>query len=85
MAPAISRSVSSASSRAQEPHPIHQHPEEEVLIVTSGQGEISCDGKKTVVAPGSVMYAGPNAPHGIKNTGKDVLTFYYVKWIGVSR
>ena len=69
----------------EEPHPIHQHPEEEIMIVTSGKGEISCDGKKTAVAPGSVMYTGPNAPHGIKNTGKDVLTFYFVKWIGVSR
>src|SRR4051812_7828735 len=26
-----------------EPHPIHQHPEEEILIVASGQGEIICD------------------------------------------
>jgi len=68
----------------EEPHPIHTHPEEEILIVTSGKGEISCDGKKTNVAAGSVMYTGPNAPHGIKNTGNDVLTFYFVKWIGVA-
>lgn len=67
----------------EEPHPIHTHPEEEVLIVTTGKGEISCDGKKTNIGPGSVMYTGPNAPHGIKNTGTDALTFYFVKWIGV--
>ncbi len=69
----------------EEPHPIHQHAEEEILIVASGKGEISCDGKKTAVGPGSVMYTGPNAPHGIRNTGKDVLTFYFIKWIGVGR
>jgi quercetin dioxygenase-like cupin family protein len=68
----------------EEPHPIHMHPEEEILIVTTGKGEISCDGKKTLVGPGSIMYTGPNAPHGIKNTGNDVLTFYWVKWIGVA-
>jgi quercetin dioxygenase-like cupin family protein len=68
----------------EEPHPIHTHPEEEVLIVASGKGEISCDGKKTNIGPGSVMYTGPNAPHGIKNTGNDTLTFYFVKWIGVA-
>ena len=68
----------------EEPHPIHTHPEEEVLIVTSGKGEISCDGKTTKVGAGSVMYTGPNGPHGIKNTGDDVLTFYFVKWIGVT-
>jgi quercetin dioxygenase-like cupin family protein len=64
----------------QEPHPIHKHVEEEVLIVASGKGEISCDGKTTKVGPGSVMYTGPNAPHGIKNTGDDVMTFYFVKF-----
>lgn len=69
----------------EEPHPIHTHPDEEVLIVASGKGEISCDGKKTKIGAGSVMYTGPNAPHGIKNTGDDVLTFYFVKWIGVAR
>jgi quercetin dioxygenase-like cupin family protein len=68
-----------------EPHPIHTHPEEEILIVTAGKGEISCDGKTTKVGPGSVMYTGPNAPHGIKNTGDDMLTFYFVKWTGVAR
>jgi quercetin dioxygenase-like cupin family protein len=68
----------------EEPHPIHTHPEEEILIVTAGKGEISCDGKTTKVGAGSVMYTGPQAPHGIKNTGDDVLTFYFVKWIGVA-
>lgn len=66
----------------EEPHPIHTHPEEEVMIVTGGKGEISCDGKTTKVAAGSVMYTTPNAPHGIKNTGDDALTFYFVKWAG---
>jgi quercetin dioxygenase-like cupin family protein len=65
----------------EEPHPIHKHPEEEVLIVTSGKGEIICDGKTTPIATGSVMYTGPNVPHGIRNSGDDVLTFYWVKFI----
>lgn len=69
----------------EEPHPIHKHVEEEILIVASGKGEISCDGKVTTVGPGSVMYTGPNAPHGIKNTGDEPLVFYFIKWIGVSR
>ncbi len=69
----------------EEPHPIHTHPEEEVLIVTSGKGEISCDGKTTKIGAGSVMFTGPNAPHGIKNTGDDALTFYFVKWTGAGR
>lgn len=62
------------------PHTPHTHPEEEVMIVESGHGEIVCDGKTTRVGPGSVMYTTPNAPHGIVNTGGQPLTFYFVKW-----
>jgi mannose-6-phosphate isomerase-like protein (cupin superfamily) len=68
-----------------EPHPIHNHAEEEVLIVTQGEGEIACAGKTTKVGPGSVMFTGPDVPHGIKNTSKEPLTFYFIKYIGVSR
>ncbi|HWE36410.1 MAG TPA: cupin domain-containing protein [Isosphaeraceae bacterium] len=62
------------------PHAPHVHPEEEVMIVESGKGEIFCDGKTTKVGPGSVMYTTPNAPHGITNTGDTPLVFYFVKW-----
>jgi mannose-6-phosphate isomerase-like protein (cupin superfamily) len=67
-----------------EPHPPHTHPEEEILIVGSGQGEIFCDGKTTKVGPGAIMYTGPNVSHSIKNTGTEPLVFYWVKWIGVT-
>jgi mannose-6-phosphate isomerase-like protein (cupin superfamily) len=63
------------------PHAPHVHDDEEVLIVESGQGEIICDGKTTPVGQGSVMYSAPNIAHGINNTGKEPLTFYFVKWI----
>jgi mannose-6-phosphate isomerase-like protein (cupin superfamily) len=64
------------------PHAPHTHPEEEVMIIESGHGEIFCDGKTTKIAPGSVMYTTPNAPHGITNTGTEPIVFYYVKWEG---
>src|SRR5262245_38210021 len=62
----------------EEPHPIHTHPEEEILIVTTGKGEISCDGKKTSVGAGSAMYTGPNARHGTRNSRNGTTTFYIV-------
>jgi mannose-6-phosphate isomerase-like protein (cupin superfamily) len=62
------------------PHAPHTHPEEEVMIVESGHGEIFCDGKTTKVGPGSVMYTTPNASHGIVNTGGEPIVFYYIKW-----
>jgi mannose-6-phosphate isomerase-like protein (cupin superfamily) len=64
------------------PHAPHTHPEEEVMIIESGNGEIFCDGKTTKVGPGSVMYATPNVSHGITNTGSEPIVFYYVKWEG---
>jgi len=63
------------------PHPPHQHPEEELMIVASGTGEIDCAGKTTQVGPGAVMYSAANTMHGITNTGKVPLTFYWSKWL----
>ena len=64
------------------PHPPHQHPEEEFLIIASGTGEIECAGKMTLVGPGAMMYCAGNTVHGITNTGKVPLTFYWSKWLG---
>jgi mannose-6-phosphate isomerase-like protein (cupin superfamily) len=62
------------------PHAPHVHPDEEILIVESGHGEIFCDGKTTKVGPGSVMYSAPNVSHNITNTTEEPLTFYFMKW-----
>ena len=63
------------------PHPPHQHPEEEFMIVASGTGVIEVDGKASPVAPGAIMYCGANVLHGIRNTGTVPMTFYWSKWI----
>src|SRR5216683_270691 len=62
------------------PHAPHQHPEEEFMVITEGAGEISIDGKVTKVSPGSMMYCAAGTLHGIVNTGKDALLFYFYKW-----
>ena len=66
------------------PHPPHQHPEEEILIVADGTGEIECAGKITQVGPGAIMYCAGDVMHGIVNTGKVPLTFYWSKWMARS-
>jgi mannose-6-phosphate isomerase-like protein (cupin superfamily) len=63
------------------PHPPHQHPEEELLIIGEGTGEIECDGKITEVGAGAMMYCAGNTQHGITNTGKVPMTFYWSKWV----
>lgn len=62
------------------PHPPHTHPEEEFMVVTEGTGEISIEDKVTKVSPGSMMYCAGNRAHGIVNTGKVPLLFYFYKW-----
>jgi mannose-6-phosphate isomerase-like protein (cupin superfamily) len=64
------------------PHPPHVHPEEEVMIIEQGEGDIVVDNKVTKVGPGSVMYTTPNVSHGIVNTGKVPIVFYFMKWVG---
>ena len=62
------------------PHPPHKHPEEEFMVITEGNGEISIDGRITRVGPGAMMYCAGNKLHGIVNTGKTSLLFYFYKW-----
>jgi len=62
------------------PHPPHQHPEEEFMIITEGTAQITVEGKPYHVGPGSMMYCEGGKLHGITNTGKISLLFYFYKW-----
>ena len=62
------------------PHPPHTHPEEEFMVITEGTGDITVEGKVTKVGPGHMMYCAANKSHGILNTGKTSLLFYFYKW-----
>jgi hypothetical protein len=61
------------------PHPPHQHPEVEIMLVTEGAGEITVEEKAYPVGPGSMMYCSGQRMHGI-TAGPQGLTFYFYKW-----
>jgi len=63
------------------PHPPHQHPEEEFMLITQGTGELLVDGKTYQVGPGAMMYCAGNKTHGITNTGTEKMLFYFWKWL----
>lgn len=60
--------------------PPHQHPEEEFSFIISGSGTWSLNGVESQITKGDLMYAKPGDWHGIKNTGKDTLQFFVMKW-----
>lgn len=62
------------------PHPPHSHPEEEIVLITEGSGEVSIEGKPAQATAGSMMFCAADRTHGIVNTGQTPLTFYYWKW-----
>ncbi len=63
------------------PHPPHRHPEEELLLVTEGAGEIRVGNEVKQVGAGAMMYCGSNQLHGIENTGSTPMLFYFYKWL----
>ena len=60
--------------------PPHQHEEEEFMVIAEGTAEILVDGKTVRVKPGSMMFCAANKTHGITNTGRVPVLFYYYKW-----
>jgi mannose-6-phosphate isomerase-like protein (cupin superfamily) len=61
------------------PHPPHQHPEEEIMLVTEGTGVITVETKSYEAGAGSMMYCSAQQIHGI-TAGPHGLTFYFYKW-----
>lgn len=63
------------------PHAPHRHGEEEIMLITEGEGEIFVDGKTSRVGPGSMMYCAAERLHGVTNTGRAPMMFFFYKWI----
>ena len=53
----------------QSPHPPHQHPNEELIIVKEGAVEAYLNGGWTPASTGSVIFNASNQPHTVRNTG----------------
>jgi quercetin dioxygenase-like cupin family protein len=67
-----------------QPHPPHQHPEEEIMIVGEGTGEFFLNGVTTKVKTGDMVFAESNVLHGVRNTGQTRMVFYFIKIMGKS-
>jgi len=62
-----------------EPHPPHQHPEEELLIIKEGTLEVVQNGVTNRVAAGGMVFCASNEIHGWRNATEKPVTYYVLK------
>jgi quercetin dioxygenase-like cupin family protein len=64
-----------------EPHPPHQHPEEELLVIKEGTLEVMQNGVTNQVSAGGMVFCASNELHGWRNTSSAPVTYYVIKVI----
>jgi len=63
-----------------ESHPLHHHPQEELIIVTKGRVQANINGQAKTVGPGSLLFFAAHDPHNAKNNGPDPTTYYVINF-----
>ena len=58
------------------PHPAHQHPHSEFILVREGTIEFTYRGETHALTPGSVGFTAPNEMHGFRNAGTVPATYF---------
>jgi quercetin dioxygenase-like cupin family protein len=63
------------------PHPPHRHQHEEMVLIIEGTLEFTINGTPTRAGTGSILFAGSNDLHGIRNP-EDSPARYFVMALG---
>ncbi|MCK7596491.1 cupin domain-containing protein [Microbulbifer sp. CAU 1566] len=56
----------------------HEQHKDEIYYVVSGSGELTMNGQKSEVGPGTAILTRPGNSHGLRQTGKDDLVIFIV-------
>jgi len=67
-------------NKGESPHPPHQHPAEELIIVKEGTVESLVNGQLQRVGPGSIVFQASNQMHGLRNVGDGPATYHVIQW-----
>jgi XRE family transcriptional regulator, regulator of sulfur utilization len=62
------------------PHPPHQHPAEELIIIKEGTVESLVNGEMRRVGPGSIIFQASNQLHSLRNIGTTPATYHVIQW-----
>jgi mannose-6-phosphate isomerase-like protein (cupin superfamily) len=57
---------------------LHQHAQPEVYYILAGHGVVKISGEEYALQRGSLVFIPGDAPHGLCNTGNEVLRLLYV-------
>jgi quercetin dioxygenase-like cupin family protein len=60
------------------PHAPHKHVHEEMVMLQTGQLDVTIEGKTTHLTPGSVAFVASNELHGWKNPGTDRAQYFVI-------
>ena len=60
------------------PHLMHQHPNEEVIIVKEGVLDAMQNGVTNRVEAGGIIFQASNEPHGLRNPGTNQAVYYVI-------
>jgi quercetin dioxygenase-like cupin family protein len=66
----------------QEPHGQHRHSHEEMVLMQSGQLDVTIEGKTTRLTPGSVAIVASNEMHGWSNPSPTERSLYFIVALG---
>ena len=62
----------------QAPHAPHKHVHEEIVMLRSGQLDVTIEGETTRATAGSVIYIASNEQHGSRNPGPDPAMYFVI-------
>jgi quercetin dioxygenase-like cupin family protein len=60
------------------PHAPHKHAHEEMVMLQTGQLDVTIEGRTTHLTPGSVAYVASNELHGWKNPGTSPSQYFVI-------
>lgn len=63
-------------------HAPHQHPHDEIVLLTEGTLEAHLEGKTETVEAGSVIYLAGNQRHSVRNAGATPARYYAIELRG---
>lgn len=75
------------------PHPLHQHIEEEIVVVVSGEAELhvaddatgTANAERVRMGPGDFAYYPARAHHTLSNVGDTPLLYTMLKWVNYGK